>query len=104
MSSLNTIQGNVKRQWELEGLHCANCALKIEDKVGKIEGVSSCSVNFVTKTLTMVTDEDHADLVSGGRSAKSSLLKLLDAQIEGAQDILQLLKFILNKTHGCDWR
>jgi Cd2+/Zn2+-exporting ATPase len=61
MSSLNTIQGNVKRQWELQGLHCANCALKIEDKVGKIEGVSSCSVNFVTKTLTMVTDEDHAE-------------------------------------------
>lgn len=52
---MNTIQGKVKRQWELEGLDCANCAMKIEDKVKKIEGVSSCSVNFVTKTLTMET-------------------------------------------------
>lgn len=52
---MNTIQGKVKRQWELEGLDCANCAMKIEDKVKKIEGVSSCTVNFVTKTLTMET-------------------------------------------------
>src|SRR5690348_5362764 len=63
MCHMNTIQGKVKRQWELEGLDCANCAMKIEDKVKKIEGVSSCSVNFVTKTLTMETatgDEEAA--------------------------------------------
>ncbi|MFC3749324.1 heavy metal translocating P-type ATPase [Paenibacillus sp. GCM10012306] len=58
---MNTTQATIKRQWELEGLDCANCAMKIEDKVGKIEGVTSCSVNFVTKTLTMVTDENHAE-------------------------------------------
>ncbi|WHY19855.1 heavy metal translocating P-type ATPase [Paenibacillus sp. G2S3] len=52
---METMQGKVKRQWELEGLDCANCARKIEDKVKKIEGVSSCSVNFVTKTMTMET-------------------------------------------------
>lgn len=52
---MDTMQGKVKRQWELEGLDCANCARKIEDKVKKIEGVSSCSVNFVTKTMTMET-------------------------------------------------
>ncbi|WP_339317801.1 heavy metal translocating P-type ATPase [Paenibacillus sp. FSL R10-2734] len=52
---MDTMQEKVKRQWELEGLHCANCAMKIEDNVKKIEGVSSCSVNFVTKTMTMET-------------------------------------------------
>lgn len=52
---MDTMQGKLKRQWELEGLDCANCAMKIEDKVKKIEGVSSCSVNFVTKTMTLET-------------------------------------------------
>lgn len=52
---MDAMQGKTKRQWELEGLDCANCAMKIEDRVKKIEGVSSCSVNFVTKTMTMET-------------------------------------------------
>ncbi|WP_425331879.1 cation transporter, partial [Paenibacillus sonchi] len=46
MGVLNVVQGNVRRQWMLEGLDCANCAMKIENKVKKIEGVTSCSVNF----------------------------------------------------------
>lgn len=58
---MNMIQGSVKRQWTLEGLHCANCAMKIEDKVKKIEGVSACSVNFAMKTLTMETEEAYME-------------------------------------------
>ncbi|WP_059049397.1 heavy metal translocating P-type ATPase [Paenibacillus senegalimassiliensis] len=55
----------VKRKFILEGLDCANCALKIENGVGKIEGVSSCSVNFVNKTLTMEMASDaSADIVT----------------------------------------
>lgn len=44
-----------KSEWILEGLDCANCAMKIEHKVGKLEGVASCSVNFATKTLVMMS-------------------------------------------------
>ncbi|MDQ0196184.1 heavy metal translocating P-type ATPase [Paenibacillus wynnii] len=58
---MNTIQQNLKRQWILEGLDCANCAMKIEDKVKNIEGVSDCSVNFATKTLTMETAAGYAE-------------------------------------------
>ena len=39
----------------LEGLDCANCAMKIEKGVGSIEGVNSCSVNFATKTMILET-------------------------------------------------
>ncbi|MEI4831938.1 heavy metal translocating P-type ATPase [Bacillus sp. FJAT-53711] len=52
----------VKRKLVLEGLDCANCAMKIEKGVGELEGVSSCSVNFVTKTMTVETakqKEEH---------------------------------------------
>ncbi|MFD0769922.1 heavy metal translocating P-type ATPase [Bacillus sp. CGMCC 1.60114] len=52
----------IKRKLVLEGLDCANCAMKIEKGVGELEGVSSCSVNFVTKTMTVETakqKEEH---------------------------------------------
>lgn len=35
----------------LEGLTCANCGNKIEDKVNKIKGVSEANLNFSTSTL-----------------------------------------------------
>ncbi|MFJ5622823.1 heavy metal translocating P-type ATPase [Peribacillus loiseleuriae] len=56
-------QQTVKRELILEGLDCANCAQKIENGVKGIHGISSCSVNFVTKTLTMETDHIQEDAV-----------------------------------------
>ncbi|WP_090713408.1 heavy metal translocating P-type ATPase [Paenibacillus typhae] len=64
MSHLSTAEGLVKRKWMLEGLDCANCAMKIENKVSKIEGVSSCSVNFAMKTMTVESAADQADSIS----------------------------------------
>lgn len=43
----------VKKEYVLDGLGCANCAAKIEREVGKLDGVSSASVDFISKTLTM---------------------------------------------------
>lgn len=51
----------VKRKLVLEGLDCANCALKIENGVQKIEGVSACSVNFANKTITIEIASDRTD-------------------------------------------
>ncbi|PGT75283.1 cadmium-translocating P-type ATPase [Bacillus cereus] len=48
----------VKKKLMLEGLDCANCAMKIEKGVGNIEGVNSCSVNFATKTMVLETAQN----------------------------------------------
>ncbi|MBY0599618.1 heavy metal translocating P-type ATPase [Bacillus bingmayongensis] len=53
----------VKRKLVLEGLDCANCAIKIEKGVGGLEGVSSCSVNFATKTMTLETEKNRENNV-----------------------------------------
>ena len=37
----------------LQGLECANCAIKIEDKIKALPGVEAASVDFVTKKLTI---------------------------------------------------
>lgn len=53
----------VKREFVLDGLDCSNCAMKIENNIKNVEGVTSCSVNFVTKTLTVTTDQDKENAV-----------------------------------------
>lgn len=51
-------------QLTLEGLNCANCARKIEEKVGKMEGVKESNLNFTTTTLDVKLErkvkEEHA--------------------------------------------
>lgn len=47
----------IRKELVLEGLDCANCAALIETKVNKIRGVSSASVNFLTKTLIVETED-----------------------------------------------
>ncbi|MDF0727876.1 heavy metal translocating P-type ATPase [Cytobacillus sp. S13-E01] len=64
----------IKRELVLEGLDCAGCAAKIEKNVKAINGVDECSVNFVTKTLTMKTDDLNGDgVVSEARQLINSL-------------------------------
>ncbi|WP_373871777.1 heavy metal translocating P-type ATPase [Paenibacillus azoreducens] len=55
--------GRVKRELVLDGLDCANCAMKIEDNVKKMDGIRSCSVNFVKQTLIYETDEENEALL-----------------------------------------
>jgi Cd2+/Zn2+-exporting ATPase len=59
------VMGNKEElQLTLEGLNCANCARKIEEKVGKMEGVKESNLNFTTTTLNVKLErkvkEEHA--------------------------------------------
>lgn len=52
----------IRKEFILEGLCCGNCAAKIERDVGKLEGVASAAVDFVSKTLTMeIRDSEKAN-------------------------------------------
>jgi Cd2+/Zn2+-exporting ATPase len=44
------------RELILEGLECANCAMKIEAKVNELKGVKQASLNFATKVLSVEVD------------------------------------------------
>ena len=43
----------IKKEFILDGLCCGNCAAKIEREIGKLDGVSAATVDFVSRTLTM---------------------------------------------------
>ena len=51
----------MKKRFVLEGLDCANCAAKMEKKIGELDGVDSVSVNFITTKLVIDGEEDKMD-------------------------------------------
>lgn len=48
-----------KNRWKVSGLDCANCALKIEDKLNTLDGVKQASLNFTTGTLLFDIKEGY---------------------------------------------
>ncbi len=54
----------VKKELLLEGLDCANCALKIENKVKDIPGVKNAQLDFISQKLTLeIHDENKIDTI-----------------------------------------
>lgn len=54
----------MKKIYMLEDLDCAHCAAKIEEAVGKLEGVSASTVTFLTQKLSIEVEEDKAEVVT----------------------------------------
>ena len=48
----------MRKRFILEGLDCANCAAKMEEAIGKLEGVKEVTVNFLTQKLVIVGEEE----------------------------------------------
>ncbi len=44
----------------LQDLDCANCAVKMENAINKIDGVLSASVNFMTQKIILDIKDDNA--------------------------------------------
>ena len=51
------MMATIKKQYELEGLCCGNCAAKIEKEVGGLNGVLGANVDFASKLLTVELTE-----------------------------------------------
>ena len=47
----------MKTKFIIKGIDCANCAAKIEDKISKLEGVESVTVNFLTEKMILNAEE-----------------------------------------------
>ena len=53
----------MQKKYILEDLDCANCAAKIEEGVKNIEGVTECSVSFVTEKMIVEIEEGKEEVV-----------------------------------------
>ena len=53
----------MKKTYALDELDCANCGLKMEDAIRKIEGVKSVSISFMMQKITLEADDADFDRV-----------------------------------------
>ena len=51
----------MKKVFKMQDLDCANCAAKMERSIGKIVGVKSVSVSFMTQRLSVEAEESRFD-------------------------------------------
>lgn len=49
------------KKFRIDGLDCANCAAKIENKISKLNGVRSASLSFMTGKLVLEADDGVMD-------------------------------------------
>ncbi|MBQ1729169.1 MAG: cation transporter [Oscillospiraceae bacterium] len=53
----------MKKSYKVE-IDCPNCAAKVENAVNKLDGVTKCTINFMTQNLTLETEaEDQTAIV-----------------------------------------
>ncbi|WP_077835702.1 heavy metal translocating P-type ATPase [Clostridium felsineum] len=94
--SEKTSSKNTKKEFSIEGLDCANCAAKIENKLNETNGISYANVNFVTKTLTI--EIDKTSNISALVAKVTDIIKKLEPDVtitEIKEDI-----HVHNHTHG----
>ena len=53
----------MKKTYALDELDCANCGLKMEDAIRKIDGVKSVSISFMMQKITLEADDADFDRV-----------------------------------------
>ena len=84
----------------LEGLDCANCALKIENGIKGIDGINNATVNFSNKTMMIESDWDKNAIIDMVREAVMKLepgVTVLDKDGEEVQDTGIMKKDLLRR-------
>ncbi len=64
----------MKKTYKLEELGCANCAAKMERKIGELNGVNECRISFMTgKMILDLEDGQESEIM---KEAKKIIKKL----------------------------
>ena len=64
----------MKKSFEVKGLHCVNCALRLEGAVNRIDGVEDAVVSFATQKLVIEAPEDKMDAILDKAQEKAKKL------------------------------
>jgi len=49
---------DVKKTYDVKGMHCASCVRVIERKLKKVDGVTDANVNLATNKATVMSHEE----------------------------------------------
>ena len=94
-----------KNTYKLANIDCASCALKIEDGINRLDGIESCTMNFMFMKLivnfdeTQITDEEietciHKSL-SGVKIIEKNNLPFDDTYVEEETNVFK--RILLNR-------
>ena len=53
----------MKKKYKLDEVDCANCALKLENAISEVDGVTGVKVNYMMQKMTLEADEASFDAV-----------------------------------------
>ncbi|WP_165046080.1 cation transporter [Adlercreutzia sp. ZJ138] len=65
----------MRKTFKLNDLDCANCAAKMQEVIGKIDGVTSANVNFMMQKLTIDADSERFDAIVDAAQAAISKIE-----------------------------
>ena len=51
------------KQYNVTGMSCAACSARVEKAVGKVPGVTSCSVNLLTNSMGVEGDVEESEII-----------------------------------------
>ncbi len=57
------------KQYNITGMSCVSCVARVEKAVSKVEGVTSCSVNLLTNSMSVDGDVKSSDVISAVEKA-----------------------------------
>ena len=57
------------KQYNVTGMSCASCVARVEKAVNKVDGVTSCSVNLLTNSMSVDGDVKSSDVISAVENA-----------------------------------
>lgn len=93
------------KQYNVTGMSCASCVARVEKAVNKVEGVTSCSVNLLTNSMSVDGDVKSSDVISAvekagygaslkGNSSKDTETPKLKKRLFSSLVFLLLLMYI----------
>lgn len=57
------------KQYNIKGMSCAACSARVEKAVSKVSGVTSCSVNLLTNSMSVEGSAEDSDIIKAVKNA-----------------------------------
>ena len=64
----------MKKTYQLEELDCAHCAAKMQEAIGKLDGVESVVISFLQQKMVLEAEEEKLDTIL--KEAKKIIKKI----------------------------
>ena len=91
----------MKKVYSIEGIDCANCAAKIENKINKMKNIEEVNLNFMMEKLSIEFNFAEWELKVMSSHSHQSLAETQDRDVVGQLLAAQpLFSLWLNKKEG----